>query len=210
LSGNFLWTGLVANQSGEFQDKILFVMIDNAYSSAKSVIQSVLCAEILNNIAYEHRLENLREISNRLYGELKKINLSYKTVTPVERFLKFSLALYDKTNRQIDVLDENNHICIVKDGVFVDNHEKFYTVKFESISRVILYAYSDGFQDQIGSGTKRKFGKNRFRALLAEMHYEKLVKQKKLCEETFNGWRADAELISDVFVAGILISEGRW
>jgi hypothetical protein len=208
LSGNFFWSGFIANKNDDFHDKILLVLVNNTYSGAKSVAQSILCAEILNNIAYEHFMDNLQEIKSRLYFELKKVNMSYKSVVPIERYITFSLALYNTTHKTIKVFDEHNHICIIKDGIYAETEQHELEISFDNSNRLIFYAFSDGFQDLKGSETKRKFGKNRFRAMLTEMHYEKPAKQKKLLAETLSGWQSDAELISDVYVAGIIFSEG--
>ena len=69
-----------------------------------------------------------------------------------------------------------------------------------------LYTYSDGFQDQFGNGTDRKFMGSRLRDLLLEIHEHPMAEQCELLNEIFEEWRGPAEnQTDDVVIMGVRI-----
>ena len=69
-----------------------------------------------------------------------------------------------------------------------------------------IYTYSDGFQDQFGNASDRKFQKSRFRDLLLEIHQRPMAEQRELLNTIFEEWRGPAEnQTDDVVIMGVRI-----
>ena len=69
-----------------------------------------------------------------------------------------------------------------------------------------IYTYSDGFQDQFGDGTDRKFSGRRLRDLLLEIHQRPMSEQKEILNREYEQWRGPAEnQTDDVVVMGVRI-----
>ncbi len=68
-----------------------------------------------------------------------------------------------------------------------------------------LYMFSDGFADQFGETTGKKFKKKPFKELLLHITAQPMQHQKQLLHEAFNVWKGSLEQIDDVCVIGVRV-----
>ncbi|MBO7476882.1 MAG: SpoIIE family protein phosphatase [Salinivirgaceae bacterium] len=69
-----------------------------------------------------------------------------------------------------------------------------------------IYTYSDGYQDQFGEGTDKKFSGRRLRELLLEIHQHPMSEQKEILNREYEHWRGPASnQTDDVVVMGVRI-----
>jgi serine phosphatase RsbU (regulator of sigma subunit) len=69
----------------------------------------------------------------------------------------------------------------------------------------LCYLFSDGFPDQFGGKTGRKFMAKRFKNMLAQNSDKSMKKQKEIIESAFDRWKGENRQIDDVLVIGIKI-----
>lgn len=82
----------------------------------------------------------------------------------------------------------------------------FDTVKFKVQKGDLIFAFSDGYQDQFGGpeSTKgKKFTTKRLKRLLTSIQDEQLEKQKSILAHEFEQWKGSMEQIDDVCVIGV-------
>lgn len=65
-----------------------------------------------------------------------------------------------------------------------------------------FYITSDGFTDQLGGERNRKFGKKRFRNLLADIHDKPFTEQQRILIDELDKFRGDQPRLDDVTVVG--------
>ena len=65
--------------------------------------------------------------------------------------------------------------------------------------------YSDGYQDQFGGDSKRKFRSRDFQNLLLKIHKEPMEKQKEILGETLKNWMGNSKQIDDILVMGFKV-----
>ena len=68
-----------------------------------------------------------------------------------------------------------------------------------------FYIYSDGFVDQVGERTGRKFLTKNFKTLLVEIGDKTMKEQKEIIERTFTKWIGNVNQIDDILVWGFRI-----
>jgi len=69
-----------------------------------------------------------------------------------------------------------------------------------------FYTFSDGFQDQFGYNSDRKFMSKRLRELLLEIHERPMAEQKEILNLTYEEWRGPASnQTDDVLIFGVRI-----
>ncbi|MBQ3657267.1 MAG: amino acid permease [Bacteroidales bacterium] len=69
-----------------------------------------------------------------------------------------------------------------------------------------IYAFSDGYQDQLNYDTKQKFLSYNLRQKLLEIHHLDMKKQKEILVNIFEAWRGPKEKqVDDVLVFGVRI-----
>jgi serine phosphatase RsbU (regulator of sigma subunit) len=64
---------------------------------------------------------------------------------------------------------------------------------------------TDGYVDQIGEITNKKFLRSRYEKLLKEINGLPIEKQNQLLEETFDEWMGDSKQIDDILIIGFRI-----
>jgi serine phosphatase RsbU (regulator of sigma subunit) len=63
-----------------------------------------------------------------------------------------------------------------------------------------LYSFSDGFQDQFGYETKKKFLSKKLRELLFEVHELPMEEQRRIIEARYLAWRGPKDNQTDDMV----------
>ena len=90
-------------------------------------------------------------------------------------------------------------------GIFVK--ERPFTKQVVKIEKGdCIYAFSDGYQDQLNYDTKQKFLSYNLRKKLLEIHSEPMEEQKETLIKIFEAWRGPKEKqVDDVLVFGVRI-----
>jgi serine phosphatase RsbU (regulator of sigma subunit) len=68
-----------------------------------------------------------------------------------------------------------------------------------------LYIYSDGFSDQFGGKSGKKYKSTNFKKFLLTISSKSMEEQNQLLSKEFNSWKGDLEQIDDVCVMGVRI-----
>jgi serine phosphatase RsbU (regulator of sigma subunit) len=68
-----------------------------------------------------------------------------------------------------------------------------------------FYIFSDGFCDQFGEQTDKKFKYRRFRELIESVQGLEMTQQKSILEKAFNDWKGKTQQVDDVIVFGFKI-----
>ncbi|MCB0402372.1 MAG: tetratricopeptide repeat protein [Flavobacteriales bacterium] len=66
-----------------------------------------------------------------------------------------------------------------------------------------IYIFTDGFVDQFGGPSGKKFKHEPFRKLLLEVVSRPMDQQKKMLDQAFEDWRGDLDQVDDVCVIGV-------
>jgi sigma-B regulation protein RsbU (phosphoserine phosphatase) len=74
---------------------------------------------------------------------------------------------------------------------------------FEFEKGDVIYLCSDGYGDQFGEISNRKFMSKNLKNFLLSIHSEQLTKQGQLISDTFKTWKGNREQTDDVTVLGI-------
>jgi len=68
-----------------------------------------------------------------------------------------------------------------------------------------LVLFTDGFVDQFGGQTNKKFKSKQLKALLSEISKYNLPEQKTKLNDAFENWRGKYEQVDDICIVGIRI-----
>ena len=113
----------------------------------------------------------------------------------------------------------NNPLVLIRDGeVQVIKASKMPVgiyAKLDPFERVdmelkkgdCLYTFSDGFQDQFGFESGKKFMSKHLREVLLEIHQKPMAEQKEILNKTYEDWRGPADhQTDDVVLMGVRIN----
>lgn len=81
----------------------------------------------------------------------------------------------------------------------------FKTTVFNLCENDIIYAFTDGYPDQIGGNGNCKFRRTNFKKFLTEISQNPMPEQKKMLLNRFEQWKSGNEQVDDVLVLGMKI-----
>ena len=123
-----------------------------------------------------------------------------------EKLMKLS---YAGANNPLVLIRDNEVQVIKADHMPVGIHEcldPFQCTTIDIKKGDCIYTFSDGFQDQFGVDTGKKFMSKRLRELLLEIHQQPMAEQKKMLNVVYEEWRGPAEnQTDDVVIMGVRI-----
>lgn len=86
-----------------------------------------------------------------------------------------------------------------------DKMTEFTNVELQLNKDDIVYLFSDGYADQFGGKSQKKFKYNKLKELLLANSQLSLNSQQKIIEETFENWKGKNEQVDDILIVGIKI-----
>ncbi|MBC7861989.1 MAG: SpoIIE family protein phosphatase, partial [Bacteroidia bacterium] len=129
-----------------------------------------------------------------------------------------SLLSFDFTTNIMTCASANNPILIIRgnelieikgDRMPIGKHEKdqspFSLKTFNLIKGDLVYTTSDGFADQFGGASGKKFKYKQLQELLLSISKEPMQVQKQKLNDIFDSWKGNLEQIDDVCLIGIRI-----
>jgi serine phosphatase RsbU (regulator of sigma subunit) len=210
VSGDFYW---MHNEN----KKTVIIAADSTGHGVSGAFMSMMGIVFLNEIIVGRGILQPNLILDLLR---KKILDSFKSEGKVENInagmdISAITILWEK--RKLEFSGAFNSIYIIRDGELSElkadkmplgdhpslNDKKFTLHKHLFEEGDAVYLFSDGFVDQFGWRTNKKFMKQNFINLLIQIQNIPMRAQQLLLENAFNNWKGDFEQIDDVMVLGI-------
>jgi serine phosphatase RsbU (regulator of sigma subunit) len=166
------------------------IIAHGSFSSAGSIL----------NQMREHVMEALRQTGND--SERKDgIDLAICVINLRTHVLSFSGAF-----NPVYIIRDHNLVEIAGDmmpvGVGAEEELCFTTHLYELKNGDVIHLFTDGFADQFGGLSNRKFKYKPFRELLSGISHLPMPEQKIRIEQTFSDWKGNLQQIDDVLVFG--------
>jgi serine phosphatase RsbU (regulator of sigma subunit) len=130
--------------------------------------------------------------------------------------MDIALLVFNQDMTQLDFALANNPLWLVRnhavteykaDKMPVGKHDKQhipFTKNTIALAKGdMIYAFTDGYADQFGGESGKKFKYKSLQELLLSISQEPVNKQREMLEQRFEQWRQNFEQIDDVCVVGI-------
>ena len=208
VSGDFYWMH-------ELQDKIIFAAIDCTGHGVPGALLTMAAANILNQIVERQETSNPVEI-------LSKLDVAFKQVMRQDEAhdsMDLSIICIDKKEDKLLFSGAYSDIlCKTKEGfielkgskkaIASEEHAKktFELSELKLSDITDLFLFSDGFQDQFGENTQKKFLKRTFINKLKDHSTKPKAELKTELETTFMEWKGQEEQTDDIMVIGLKIN----
>lgn len=211
VSGDFYWIRQV-------KDYIFVVAADCTGHGVPGALMSMLGISFLNEIVLKNEVEQTNEVLNELRrkvkyslrqtgkdGEAKDgMDLALAAINIRTNILHFSGAynpIYIARNKEIIQIKADK----MPIGIHPNERPTFTNHEFELQPNDNLYLFSDGFSDQLGHRTGKKFMSKNFRELLQTICQGSMHQQKETLDDTIEDWKGDVEQTDDILVIGIRV-----
>jgi serine phosphatase RsbU (regulator of sigma subunit) len=179
---------------------------------------SVLAVSFLNYVLLGKEHDNLGDVLKEIDKKwLETFNFSGSDFLFDNDWMELSLASFDENTRVLKFAGANNSILIAGKKGMISHRGNAYPIggwqleknrnytehSFYLPDESMVYLCSDGFKDQFGGVSQKRFGRKQLHDLLSAIHAYPATQQKTVLEETFNWWKKDGQQTDDVCVMGV-------
>ena len=207
VSGDFYFFKPLGN-------KIIFIAADCTGHGVPGGFMSMLGISFLSEITSQLPAPSASEILDHLRDKIK-LTLGQTDADSTQKDgMDISVCVIDTDNKKVQFSGAFNPLFIVRDGnlevVKADRQPVAVYVKESTFTNNIIdvqtddcfYMFSDGYADQIGGPSQRKFMAKNFKDLLLENHKLPMADQKKILNQSLEIWKGDAMQVDDILVVG--------
>jgi len=222
VSGDFYWYSKIQENNIEYQVIIVADCTGHGVPGAfMTAIGHNLLDEIVNNKRVVSPAQILKLLDRKVIQTLKQETENNATKVKVNDGMDMTIVVINQKDKILNFAGaknplyyiSNNEVNVIKGSKFSIggvqiNHiaKNFEEHLINYAPNDMFYIGTDGFLDQFGGQSGRKFMKNRFIELLHKISKEKVQTQKKILEETMNSWMTDKYIqIDDMLVIGVKI-----
>ena len=209
ISGDFYFISVLS-------DKILVAVADctghGVPGAFMSMLGYALSKEMIQNkdLGTSKMLDLLRE------SIMKSLHQTGKD-DEAKDGMDIALCIIDQKNMQMEFSGANNPCFIVRDMEFIELKpdrmpigihpfiHPFSSQTLELRKDDTIYLFSDGFSDQIGGTSLKKFKKEQFVKLLIEINSFEMEKQKLALDQCHIDWKGNMEQTDDILVLGFKV-----
>jgi tetratricopeptide (TPR) repeat protein len=115
---------------------------------------------------------------------------------------------YSGANNSCYIIRDNNIIELKPDRMPIGIHPIIKPFNFKVVSLQagdVIYLFSDGFRDQIGEESLKKFKVGQFNQMLVEIHSLPVAQQPEVLRSRHLEWRGNMEQTDDILIVGIKV-----
>lgn len=201
-------------------EKIIFSVNDCTGHGVPGAFMSMIGDSLLNQIVADKGITSPELI-------IKEMNLGIMEALQQKETrnrdgMDMMVCVIDRVNKTVEYAGAKNSLLYVQNGEIFEckadnlsvggwqgeehkdrNYTK-YTLSFAE-SPLMVFMYSDGYQDQFGGENNRKYTKKQFRETLLKIANEPMTYQRSILEDTFLSWKGEEMQMDDVLVAGFRV-----
>ncbi len=132
--------------------------------------------------------------------------------------IDIGLCVFDTESRKLQYSGANRPLLRIRNGEVSEfkpdkmsiglapvHEHPFTNVIMDTCAGDSFYLYTDGFSDQFGELTDKKFKHNQLKKVIASVSDLPMSRQGEILEDTFYDWKGNTAQIDDVLVLGFRI-----
>ncbi|HEY8401226.1 MAG TPA: tetratricopeptide repeat protein [Cytophagaceae bacterium] len=220
VSGDFYWYHDVPSVNGSHHSSnrdFLITAVDCTGHGVPGAFMSMIGFNLLN----ESINKGITQPNEILYNLDKGVRTLLKQdITDNKDGMDMALCKISASKKQVEFSGAKNPLYYISNGELIeikgDSHpigsaprtgEKTYTSHQIAINGpTTFYLFSDGYADQFGGESGKKFMYKNFKELLLKIHEKPMPEQKEILDETIEAWKGTThKQIDDILVIGFRI-----
>jgi serine phosphatase RsbU (regulator of sigma subunit) len=208
VSGDLYWFSKVKN-------KLLFAVVDCTGHGVPGAFMSVIAVDNLNNIVNDKQLSHpaaiLTELDRKVSGSFSKSGEG----SEIQDGMDVAFCSMDVTTKELHFAGAHRPLIHFRNGVVTEikatkasiggyQEEKNFednVIQLQKGDR--LYMFSDGYVDQFGGPTGKKFKYKQLEDLLLSVQDKSMQEQQAVLQVRLDEWKGTLEQIDDICVIGL-------
>ena len=209
VSGDFYWLL-------EMNGKEFIAAVDCTGHGVPGAFMSIIGHNMLNKIVKEYGIIKPSEILDRLDAEVTKTLRQEDETITVRDGMDITLIAYQKDKNLIEFAGAYNPIYLVRNRELYETkgnrfaigrsemeHEKKFTNHEIRVQKGdTLYMFSDGYADQFGGESGKKFKIAPMKELILNLQEKTMEEQRSILNSTLEAWRGNIEQVDDILIIG--------
>lgn len=212
ISGDFYVVSQIKTSANRNMD--VFVVADCTGHGVPGAMLSLLCSSLLRYAFNQKGIDSPADVLDFVNTQLKNFFRS-KEEDSFKDGMDIACAMVDREAGMLHFAGAGRPLIHVSKGVANElkgekQHIGFstHTVPFTTISIPIakgdfIYLFSDGYTDQFGGESNKRFMTKNLKELMASIQHKPVMDQQKILEDTFEQWKGKNIQMDDVCVLGI-------
>lgn len=210
VSGDFYWFETVG-------DREFMAAVDCTGHGVPGAFMSIIGTNLLNKIVKERGIYKPSEIIDNLNEEVIYNLKSGDEGSKVYDGMDLALICYNKGTGLLEYAGGYNPLMIVRNNDIeeikadrfgvgrssrVEEARKFTNNEININKGDLIYIFSDGYADQFGGETGKKFKSKPMKELLLALKEKPMDIQQQILENTLEAWKGDIEQVDDILIIG--------
>ena len=219
VSGDFYWAKKIDN-------KIIIAIADCTGHGVPGAFMSMLGISFLNEVVTQINYVNPANTLDQIREKIKEALKQTGKLREQKDGMDIVLISYEIEEMKLEFAGANNPLIFIRNNelktisadkmpVAIHHKEKPFTNHVLDLQKGdVIYAFSDGFQDQFGGPHGRKFLTKNFKQLLLDIHQKTTEQQKEILDSALIEWKNHKDdlgntyhQVDDILVLGIKILE---
>jgi PAS domain S-box-containing protein len=203
----------------ETDDGLVIAVADCTGHGVPGGFMSMLGSAYLNEIINNNRTINPAQILDKLGKRIIRSLNQKADYDSNKDGMDITLLYFNKDFTSVQFAGAYNPVYLIRGGelqeqavdklpigINIASEQSQFTNKELKLQKGdCLYLSTDGYSDQFGGASTKKFGKKQMKDLLLSAHSKQMSEQKKLLDKTFADWQGNHIQIDDVMIMGIRI-----
>ena len=211
VSGDFYWTTKLIDK------RFCLVAADSTGHGVPGAIMSMLNIASLEK-AIAEKLTASDEILNFTRAKIIQTLANDGSPEGGKDGMDAVLLIFNQYKTEVEFSMANNPLWIIRGGEIMEfkpdkmpvgRHDKQNVPFTRHLERIeqgdLIYIFTDGYADQFGGESGKKFKYSSFKELLLTIAEKSMEEQKAILAKTFDNWRGNLEQVDDVCVIGIRV-----
>ncbi|PBQ32507.1 hypothetical protein CNR22_12230 [Sphingobacteriaceae bacterium] len=210
VAGDFYWMHPLNS------NEVLFAAADSTGHGVPGAMVSVVCTNSLNQAVKEFGLTDPGQILDKV-RELVTDFFQHSDTDEITDGMDISLCLIDKEKRSIKWAGANSPLWVIRENsdeltiikpnkqavAKTDNPLPFTTHHLQLNQGDCFYLFTDGYADQFGGSSSKKYMQKRIKKLLLSIYKKTMIKQKGLITDNLLHWMGNLEQVDDICFIGV-------
>jgi len=211
VAGDFYW------MHAKNKNEILFAVADSTGHGVPGAMVSVVCTNALNQAVKESGLTDPGKILDKVRELVAQFFQHPDNTSEVSDGMDISLCLIDTETRTIKWAGANSPLWIIRENcdaltiikpdkqavAKTDMPKPFTTHSLQLNAGDCFYLFTDGYADQFGGSSAKKYMQKRIQKLLLSIYKKTMSTQKKLITDNLIHWMGKLEQVDDICFIGI-------
>ncbi|MAP01757.1 MAG: hypothetical protein CMD01_02930 [Flavobacteriales bacterium] len=212
VSGDFYWMNKIGS-------KHIFAAVDCTGHGVPGAFMSLVGANGLNSAVKEHRLQNPGKILDDLNNYASESLYKQEDDNAVRDGMDIAICSIDHKKMILEYSGAYNPLYIVRDNeILITKGDKFAIGSFNPYTKSytthkiplqkgdVIYVFSDGYADQFGGVSGKKFMYKQFRETLLSIQSLSMEEQQLTLDKKIEEWKGSYEQVDDILVIGVKIN----